>query len=502
MDEQNNFSSPSSEQPFPPEEPSDKKKKKKDRKHKGTAAKVIAIILLCCIVGGLTAIGGERVYKDYIANGYLKGRITGQMPEDISGDVKEIPEVTPSPVPAATPAPEEEKAEEPAKELPSPKPSETPVVVVPPQAADSSVLSAADLYERNVNSTVGILANITGYNYFGQRVSGLASGSGFIISEDGYILTNYHVVDGSTSVSVATYDGKNYDAAVIGYDEDNDIAVLKANANGLVPVVCGDSDSIRVGDTVYAIGNPLGELTFSMTQGIVSGLAREVQVDADLSMTLMQTDCAINSGNSGGALFNDRGEVVGITNAKYSSSANASEASIDNIGFAIPINSVEEIVKNIQEGGYETTTYIGITVTDVTEEITSFTGVDDGAVVASVTDGAPAAQAGLQPNDIILKANGKEINSSSDLVEFVAGLKAGDNLELTVFRQGKEVTIQVTVGERAQSVLNNEPEKEPEQNQEKQSGQQITPEDPFYDYFFGDQGNGAFGYGFPWGWFN
>ena len=212
-------------------------------------------------------------------------------------------------------------------------------------------LSPADLYEENVNSTVGITISAKTTSRYGYGYTYEASGSGFIISDDGYVLTNYHVISGYDKVTVATYDQETYDATVIGYDESSDIAVLKIDAGNLKPVTLGDSGKLRVGDTVYAIGNPLGELTFSLTRGIVSALSRNISTESGSSMGLIQTDCAINSGNSGGALFNTSGEVIGITNAKFSSSGSM-EAEIDNIGFAIPINSVKRIVTSIIENGY------------------------------------------------------------------------------------------------------------------------------------------------------
>ena len=203
----------------------------------------------------------------------------------------------------------------------------------------SKELSAAEVYAQNVNSTVGITTSITSTNFWGYQTMAAVSGSGFIISDDGYIVTNYHVIEDAASIKVTTYSGESYSATVIGYDESNDVAVLKIEAEGLSPVVIGDSDNMNVGDSVVAIGNPLGELTFSLTAGAVSALDREITLSSGVTMDLIQTDCAINSGNSGGALFNMYGEVIGITNAKYSSSS-SSEASIDNIGFAIPMNRV------------------------------------------------------------------------------------------------------------------------------------------------------------------
>ena len=205
------------------------------------------------------------------------------------------------------------------------------------QTDTSKALTPAQVYAANVQSTVGITTSVT-TNYWGYQTTSAASGSGFILSSDGYILTNFHVIENSNSITVACYDGSSYDAKLVGYDESNDIAVLKVEASGLSPVILGSSDKMNVGDSVVAIGNPLGELTFSLTSGAVSAMDREVTLSGNITMDLIQTDCAINSGNSGGALFNMYGEVIGITNAKYSSSTG--EASIDNIGFAIPINDI------------------------------------------------------------------------------------------------------------------------------------------------------------------
>ena len=312
-------------------------------------------------------------------------------------------------------------------------------------------MTAAEVYAANVNSTVGITTSIT-TNYWGFQTTSAAAGSGFILTEDGYILTNYHVVENSNSITVAMYNGDTYDAALIGYDESNDVAVLKVDAEGLSPVVLGDSDNLNVGDSVVAIGNPLGELTFSLTAGLVSAKDREVTLSNSLTMDLIQTDCAINSGNSGGALFNLYGEVIGITNAKYSSSSSGSEASIDNIGFAIPMNHVKNIVKSIIETGSITKPYIGVTVTAVSSEAQAY-GLPTGAAVRSVEEDSPAAKGGLEANDIITEVNGTAITSSSDLVSYVGEQAPGDELKLKVYRQGKTLDITVTIGEKTQSAM-------------------------------------------------
>lgn len=332
----------------------------------------------------------------------------------------------------------------------------------------SREMTPAEVYAQNVASTVGITTSVT-TNFFGFTTTSAASGSGFIFSDDGYILTNYHVVENSTAVKVTMYDSSSYDAELIGYDESNDIAVLKIDAENLSPVVLGDSDNLNVGDSVLAIGNPLGELTFSLTAGVISALDREITLSGNVTMELIQTDCAINSGNSGGALFNLYGEVVGITNAKYSSGG--SGASIDNIGFAIPINSVLNIVDSIIEKGYIAKPYIGVSVVSVSSETQSY-GLPKGAAVKAVNEDSPAEEAGLEINDIVTEANGVAIESSDDLVRLVGSLYNGAELKLTVYRQGETLEITVTVGEKIQPALKDE-EDQP-QVQQQSSQQQFS----------------------------
>ena len=386
------------EQSMPHMTPAPKKEKKN-----GKGA--VALVLCCALVGGGCGIGGAFIGNS-LAN---KNQPTTVYSDGVSTIMKGV--------------------------------RETSTLQV--QQIDSSkVLTGAEVYAANVNSTVGIVTSLVTTNFWGQQTTGAAAGSGFIFSDDGYILTNYHVVEGATSITVSTYDGTKYDAQLIGYDESNDVAVLKIDAAGLTPVVIGDSDKMNVGDGVVAIGNPLGELTFSETSGIVCAL------------DLIQTDCAINSGNSGGALFNMYGEVVGITNAKYSSSSSSSSASIDNIGFAIPINQVYGIVKSIIENGYIEKPFIGVSVLTVSDETKKY-GLPGGASVQSVTADSPAEEAGLQINDIITKVNDTEITTSNDLVKLVRAANPGDMLTVTVYRQGETLELTVTVGRQVQSA--NEP---------------------------------------------
>ena len=358
--------------------------------------------------------------------------------------------------------------------------------------AEAADLSPADLYEQNVNSTVGITISGETSSRYGYGYTYQASGSGFIITSDGYILTNYHVISGSKTVTVATYDHNTYDAKVIGYDASNDIAVIKIDAENLKPVTLGDSDTLRVGESVYAIGNPLGELTFSLTGGIISALSRNVQTEAGTSMSLIQTDCAINSGNSGGALFNTRGEVIGITNAKYSSSGMSSEAEIDNIGFAIPINSVKRIVTSIIENGYVLKPYIGISVSPLSEETAKIIGIKAGAVVQDVTADAPADKAGLKNHDVIVKVGDTDINDSNDLVQVISKSDPGDVLTFSIYRQGQEITLDVEIGSKTESALKDEEEaaeaekeQAPQQPEQGIQGWSDNPMEDFFRFYFG-----------------
>ena len=402
------------------------------KKKSGKAGKIVALLLACALVGGGSGFGAAALMQK---NAAAQPQSTTQTSSDASVML-------------------EAKRQATALQVAS--------------VDTGKVLTPSEVYAQNVNSTVGITTSIT-TNYFGYQTTSAAAGSGFILTQDGYILTNYHVVEGSNSITVTTYDGTGYDATLIGYDESNDIAVLKIDASDLTPVVLGDSDTLNVGDTVVAIGNPLGELTFSLTTGVVSALDRPVTLSTGTTMNLIQTDCAINSGNSGGALFNLYGEVIGITNAKYSSSSSPSEASIDNIGFAIPLDQVRSIFESIITNGYIVKPYIGVTVSDVSAESQSY-GLPQGAAVRSVTENGPAAEAGLQESDIITAANGETITSSNDLVKLVKAASAGDTLELTVYRQGQTLTLTLTVGEQKTDAL---PAQTTDQTQLNGSGRRV-----------------------------
>lgn len=309
-------------------------------------------------------------------------------------------------------------------------------------------MTAAEIYAAYVNSTVGITTSVK-TNYFGYQTTSAASGSGFILTSDGYIVTNYHVIEEASAISVTTCSNETYGAELVGCDESNDIAVLKIAAEGLSPVVIGDSSNLNVGDGVLAIGNPLGELTFSLTTGVVSALNREITLSSGVTMNLIQTDCAINSGNSGGALFNMYGEVIGITNAKYSSGS-ASGASIDNIGFAIPMSDILGNIESIIENGTFSAPYIGVSVGNISF---GWFGAGSSVAIKSVSEGSPAAEAGLQQNDILIAVNGEAISRASDFERIILNSKIGLVLKLTLNRDGKDLEAEVTVGQQQRSAL-------------------------------------------------
>ena len=351
-----------------------------------------------------------------------------------------------------------------------------------------TVLSAEEVYASNLESVVGVNGNVT-TNVWGQTVKNAVSGSGFVISSNdiaSYILTNYHVIDGVTDITVFFADGKSYDATLVGGEEENDIAVLKIDQGNLRPVVLGDSDAINVGEDVYAIGNPLGELTFTFTGGYVSAKDRSVTMSDGTVMNMIQTDTAINSGNSGGPLFDKYGQVVGIVSAKLSSSS-SSEASVEGLGFAIPINDVKDMVTSIMENGYVTgKPNVGILMSDVDESAQRY-GVPAGSEVLAILDGSCAQTAGLQVGDIITAVGDTTVSSSDALKSAIKDCKAGDSVTFTVYRSGETLTINVVLDEDNQERQDAMNQLSEDYNQQQQ--QQSQPQQGgnyYYNFPFGN----------------
>ena len=345
-------------------------------------------------------------------------------------------------------------------------------------------MSDAEVYAANVNSVVSInVTGTSGTNWFGQPVQTASAGSGFILTSDGYIVTNYHVVGDAQTIQVTLYSGDTYDAQYVGGDEDYDIAVIKIEATGLQAVTLGNSEELNVGDHVLAIGNPLGELTFSMSGGMVSSVNRTINVDGT-PFNMIQTDTSINPGNSGGPLLNSYGEVVGIVSAKYSSTGSNGETA-EGLGFAIPINDVSSMIQDIMTNGYVSNrAYLGATIGTLNASMAQQYRYDitEGAFVYSVEDGGPADQAGLQMGDVITAIDDTEITSLDDLTAARKSYTAGDTCTLTVYRQGETITLQLTWG-AAPAEQQAESQSQTQQDNS-QSGGYIDPNDLF-NYFFG-----------------
>ncbi len=337
-------------------------------------------------------------------------------------------------------------------------------------ASRENSLSVPDAVSKVMPAVVGISSefqvngqSIGGNWFFGNQGQtntqvATATGTGIVMTSEGYIITNAHVIydnntdtnyGKATGVSVLMSDKTEYEATIIGYDTDTDIAVLKIDASGLTPAEFGNSDDLQVGELVLAIGNPLGfELFGSVTSGIVSALNREININ-DKKMNLIQTDAAINSGNSGGPLINSYGQVIGINSAKMTSTYSSS--SVEGLGFAIPITQAKTIIDDLINYGYvKGRPQLGITCIDVDESTASLYNMTVGAYVRSVTPNGAAALAGIQEGDIIIGVNGTAVSTADELNEKKNEFNAGDTITLTISRKGKDTDVQVTLQEVTQ----------------------------------------------------
>lgn len=407
------------------------------RKRRGFSTRTAALLLACAVVGGGAGVGGAALYRQLDR-----------------GDTV-IYE------------------------------SERPTVEVDTVANSNGgePMTPEQLYASNLASCVGITVSTTSVNIFGQTTTSAASGSGFVLTQDGYIVTNYHVIedaakDSSVSIEVSFADGKKYDAKLVGGEQDNDVAVLKIEASDLTPVKLGDSDQLVVGESVYTIGNPLGELTYSLTDGLVSALDRLITTTSTnpstgatetATLNVLQTNCDINPGNSGGPLFNSYGEVIGITTAKYSTSS--SGTNVEGLGFAIPINDVKNIISDLIQYGYVTgKPYMGITGVTMSASVAQQYGVTNavlGVYVATVEDGSCSAKAGLQPGDIITAMDEDDVVTFQDLEAAKATHQAGDTVTLTVFRNGEKLELSLTLDEQPRETVtdtSSQQQQQPQQN--------------------------------------
>ena len=304
--------------------------------------------------------------------------------------------------------------------------------IVSTGSQDSSTIKS--VVDQCANSVVEIQTEsvTNGSNPFQQYVSS-GAGSGVILTQDGYIVTNHHVIEDANSITVRTRSGDEYNASLVGSDEQSDLAVLKIDATGLTPAVLGDSTTLEVGDLAIAIGNPLGELGGSVTSGIISALDREMTIDGQ-TMTLLQTDAAVNPGNSGGGLFNANGDLIGIVNAK------SSGENVEGIGFAIPISTATDIIDELIANGEVTSRpTLGVSLYNVEDEMTaSQLGVDStGVYIVQIVDGGAADNAGLRSGDRIVSVDSSEVSSASDVRAALNKHKIGESISITVERNGQ-----------------------------------------------------------------
>lgn len=410
------------------------------KKHHGGVGRVVALILSCAVISAACGFGGAILAQ----NSSRTGKTTVQQS------------------------------------------NRTATTVNVKKVDGQTLMSPSEVYASTVNSVVSINCSAVSTNIFGQQTESASSGSGFIYTADGYIVTNQHVVANASSINVTLYNGDTYPATLVGSDSDYDVAVLKIDAKDLPAVTLGSSTDVNVGDTVLAIGNPLGELTFSMSQGIVSCVNRAINVEGT-PFNMIQVDASINPGNSGGPLMNLYGEVVGIVSAKYSSYANTT---VEGLGFAIPINDVQSIIKDIIENGsVGNKAYMAITAGTMTQQMAAQYKINatEGVFVYSVEDGGAGDKAGLKLGDVITKLNDTQITSMEDLSAAKKGFKAGDTVTLTVLRDGKEITTQLTFDAQPQTTDDTADSSQSGDNSYNNgnNGYSGNGYSDLYDYFFG-----------------
>ena len=302
-------------------------------------------------------------------------------------------------------------------------------------------LALPELFEKANPAVVAISTESTAYNAFGQPASRASAGSGFIIQSNGVVVTNQHVIDGASSIQVILHDGTTYNATLLGEDKTTDLAVLKIQADNLPCLSWGDSAALKVGEAVAAIGNPLGELANTLTDGIISALNRTINIDGT-PRNMLQTNAAISPGNSGGPLLNMKCEVIAVNSAKQTGNG------VEGLGFAIPSSIARTVVEELIDHGYVSgRPKIGISVETVTRQTAAYTRLPLGVYVTRVENGSAAQKAGLQPGDVIVKINDAAIASADDLLNVRTQYKAGDTVSVTLVRDGQETVVSLTFDE-------------------------------------------------------
>lgn len=409
-----------------PAAPAQKKKKARKERRGMDLAGVVALCLVCAVIASF--FGAASAYL-FMRDG-----------DSLLGDA--VDEIVPTPVPVLTTNPSGGAVNE----------------------------TAAYIYELACRQVVAVTTEITYYNIFGQTSAAVA-GSGVIIQEDGYILTNYHVIEeaeeGGYEISVVMYDGEEYTAEIVGFDEDIDLALLKIEADGLMAAELGNSDDLTVGQIIYTVGNPLGELNYTMTSGIVSARDRAITTDSNVAVNMFQIDAAVNSGNSGGPVYNSQGQVIGIVTAKYSSSG------VEGLGFAIPITDAVHVANQLLEFGYVTDkASLGVSVATVSANMAKQYNMVEGVYVNEVEEDSAAETAGIQVGDIITAVNGETVTDSRALTSLVKQSRAGDEAVLSIWRAGETMEITVVYGEQV-----------PEEKEEEEEAQSSQEPEQYYQYY-------------------
>ena len=443
--------------PTPPPAPEPPKKTKK----KHPVLRTIALILVCALVGTGSGFGGAALFN------YLNHR---------GGTGTTIYQNTTDP---------------------------QPVDVSKVEGLTPMSLSEIDATYADACVCITVRSKVQ-QGYYTYDASG--AGSGFILSEDGYIVTNYHVIEGAYEIMVTLNNGESYPASVVGYVELNDVAVLKLDGiTGLKHVILGDSDDLVVGETVCTIGNALGTLSFSLTSGTVSATGRSITMSDGTVMNMIQTNCTINAGNSGGPLFDSYGRVCGITSAKYSNNGDTSNASIEGIGFAIPINDVATIITDYIEHGYVTgRPDMGITVSIIEDDVREMYGWPAGVLVREVNAGSCSEKAGLRRNDIITKLGDTDITGVQQMVSVKNKYRAGDTVDVEVWRAGETITLHLTFDEQTAADTNTATQV-PSSGSNGSSGNSGNGYGNYPGYGYGGDGSegdsDGYGYFDPWSWF-
>lgn len=392
----------------PPEAPAAPPRRKKDRSERGAATLLAVLSLLLGGTAVLLALRAQPVALEALLPGTVQGQPGVRQPS-----VELVP------------APELRRA-----------PTGDGTVLTLAERPAEAAMSFQDIYKK-VSPSVVFIRAATG--------QGISQGTGVVMSADGYIITNAHVIEGSFRADVVLEDGGQYEALLVGSDAATDLAVLKIDAQGLTPAEFGDSDQMEVGDVVVAIGNPMGEeLRGTMTDGILSAINRDMEVEGR-QMTLLQTTAALNTGNSGGALINDMGQVIGITNMKLM----AYNSTVEGLGFAIPSRTAKTVVDDlIGYGVVKGRPMLGITVRPLTAEERTGRSLDHGLWVEQVEEKSDAWTQGIRTGDVLLSANGVELSVNDDLLELKNALAVGETIRFCLWREGETLDITVELVEQ------------------------------------------------------